>query len=113
MKIRLLIGVLFLLIQVCSVIYARFIPERFFCWGPYDIQTKFEVTVVIDNKKLSFKESKERYRYKTKGWEQRSIHNIFLLISQYESTYGKNDNAKVSINYSTNGKAQQVWEYQN
>lgn len=97
MKGRLLIGVLFLLLQVGSIIYARIIPERFFCWAPYDIHTKFEVFVSIDGHELSNSEIESRYGYKMKGWEQRSIYNVISLISQYERTYGKLDNADVHM----------------
>lgn len=109
MKTRYYIGILFLTLQIVSVIYARFIPERFFCWAPYDNHTRFEVFVEIDGQVLSSVEAEERYQYKMKGWEQRSIHNIFSLIEQYESTYGEKVNAEVKVLYSTNGHAQKEW----
>ncbi|MBR9844772.1 MAG: hypothetical protein GYB35_01050 [Algicola sp.] len=112
MKIRVFIGILFLLLQVGSVIYARFIPERFFCWAPYDTHVKFEVFVTIDGKTLSPEDTEARYKYKMKGWEQRSIDNIFSLISQYENTYGKADNAKVLMTYSINGHEEQEWRFE-
>lgn len=109
MKIRFYIGILFLLLQVGSIVYARFIPERFFCWAPYDSHTLFEVFVTIDGKTLSQQDAEARYNYKMKGWEQRSIDNIISLISQYERTYGKDDNAKVIMLYSINGHEEQKW----
>ena len=111
MKIRFFIGILFLLLQVGSIAYARFIPERCFCWAPYDSHTKFQVFVTIDGKTLTTEETVARYKYKMKGWEQRSIDNIFSLISQYERTYGKADNAIVTMKYSTNGHEEKEWHY--
>lgn len=111
MKTRFYIGILFLLLQVGSIIYARFIPERFFCWAPYDSHTLFETFVTIDGKTLSQQEAEARYNYKMRGWEQRSIDNIFLLISQYERTYGKHDNATVIVKYATNGHEEKEWTY--
>jgi hypothetical protein len=110
MKTRFIIGILFISIQLASIIYARFIPERFFCWAPYDSHTLFEVFVTIDSKTLSQQETEKRYGYKMKGWEQRSIHNIFSLVKQYERTYGKKDNASVIIIYSTNGHPKKTWK---
>ena len=107
---RFIIGMLFISIQLASIIYARFIPERFFCWAPYDSHTQFEVFVNINGNVLSPLEAEARYGYKTKGWEQRSIHNIFSLVKQYERTYGKNDNASVIIIYSTNGHPKKTWK---
>ena len=113
MRTRFIVGIVFLVIQVFSVIYARFIPERFFCWGPYDNHSNFEVSVTINHKKLTLEDIEKRYRYKSHGWEQRTMHNIFSLISQYESTYGKDDNAEVYVIYSSNGKPEQTWTYKN
>lgn len=111
MKTRFYFGLLFLLLQVGGIIYARFVPERFFCWAPYDSHTLFETFVTIDGKTLTQQEAETRYQYKMKGWEQRSIDNIFSLISQYEDTYGKDDNAKVVVKYATNGHSQKEWVY--
>ncbi|WCO02010.1 hypothetical protein [Psychroserpens ponticola] len=112
MKVRVFIGILFLLLQVGSMTYARFIPERFFCWAPYDTHVKFEVFVTIDGNTLNPEDTEARYKYKMKGWEQRSIDNIFSLISQYERTYGKVDNAKVLMTYSINGHEEQEWRFE-
>ena len=112
MKVRGFIGIIFLVLQLGSIAYARFIPERFFCWGPYDEHTKFEVIVTIDGDTLSPEETEARYKYKMKGWEQRSIHNIISLISQYERTYGENDNAQVLMRYSKNGHPEKEWRFE-
>ena len=113
MKLRHLIGIAFISLQVIGITYARFVPERFFCWGPYDNHSLYEVSVTIDGAELSLDEVEKRYRYKSKGWEQRSMYNIFSQIQQYESTYGQDDNALVRITYSTNGKPQSTWTYRN
>lgn len=104
-------GVLFLLVQVLSIIYARFVPERFFCWAPYDIHTEYVIHVRIDDQNLSKDEISKRYRYSSKGWDPRSIYNVISLVLQYETTYGKEEGAQVKIIYSINGKPAEVWEY--
>ena len=112
MKVRGFIGILFLLLQVGGIAYARFTPERFFCWAPYDQHTKFEVFVTIDGNTLSHEETVARYQYKMRDWEQRSIHNVMSLISQYENTYGYMDNANVLMRYSINGHQEQEWTFE-
>ena len=109
MKYRYVIGVVFLLLQVGSIIYARFIPERFFCWAPYDEHSHFEISVKISGNALSKYEVKQRYKYHAIGWESRAIHNVFNLIEQYEKTYGSNDKAQVTVKYSTNGHKEKIW----
>ncbi len=109
MKIRFTIGVLFLLLQLMLVVYARFIPERFFCWAPYDEHSYYEISIEIDNQVLSKNEIQNRYGVYAQGWEPRSIHNILSIINQYESSYGKNDQAIVEVIYSINGHKKKLW----
>lgn len=100
---------MFIIAQIISLAVARFIPERFFCWAPYDEHTYINVNVEINGEQLTKKEIKKRYRYEAEGWEPRSIHNVFNIIEQYESTYGRNDNTKVLVKYSTNGYKELTW----
>lgn len=113
MKLRFFISSLFIVIQIALIIYARFIPERFFCWAPYDIHTKFEVNGNINGEDVGTKELSWRYGYRMQGWEQRSIYNVFSIIKQYETTYGKEDIVEVKVNYSVNGHQEQVWQFKN
>jgi hypothetical protein len=109
--IRKTIGIAFLFAQCGSVLVARFIPERFFCWAPYDEHTSLETRVIIGDSELDAKEVNARYRYLVNGWEPRAIHNVFNIIQQYETTYGAGDSAEVIVTYSKNGHPQQTWRY--
>ncbi len=113
MKLRLVFGWLFLLAQVALIFYSRFIPERFFCWAPYDEQTYYEIFVTLNGKELSTDEAGKRYGYGQKRIESRTIHNVLNMVEQYEKTYGINDNAQVKIIYATNGHQKQTWKYPN
>lgn len=108
-KISYSIGILFLILQVSVIIYSRFIPERFFCWAPYDEHTYYEIIVKDNGKTLTSEEIKERYHYKPKGWEPRAIHNVFNMISQYEKTYATENDIEVVVNYSINGLKNETW----
>ena len=113
MKRHFFLGIIFLIIQVLSVIYARVIPERFFCWAPYDEHTYYEVFVKIGGAELSTSEIENRYHYKSIGWEPRSIYNVFNIISQYESSYGVKENSTVYVKYSINGNREKTWYLKN
>ncbi len=104
-------GIIFLILQLFAIGYARFIPERFFCWAPYDEHTRFEVKVSIDGRDLSPSEIATRYKYRPSGWEVRAIHNVFSQIRQYETAYGRAENAEVTVIYQTNGHPQQEWKW--
>lgn len=106
-----ILGLSFLALQLGAIGYARFIPERFFCWAPYDQHSWYRVEVVVDGQYLTEAEIRARYRYGPRRWEQRSIHNVFSLIRQYESTYGKEDYARVTVTYETNGKPEAIWHW--
>lgn len=111
MGLRKTLGIIFLLAQCGSVLMARFIPERFFCWAPYDEHTSIQTKVKLGMKELSPKQVNERYRYLVNGWEPRAIHNVLDIIEQYETTYGARDSAEVIVTYSTNGHRPQTWRF--
>lgn len=101
----------FLAVQLFSIGYARFTPERFFCWAPYDQHTYYTVTVHVDGRMLSSEEVQRRYRYRSQAWEPRRIDNVFSIIRQYETTYGRADSAEVIVRYSTNGESERTWRW--
>ena len=105
------IVIAFLALQLMLILYARFVPVRYFCWAPYDQHTRFTIEVTIDGNKLKPLEVAERYHYKSTAFETRSIDNIFDMITQYEHTYGKEDNALVTVTYNTNGHGNKTWSY--
>ncbi len=113
MKINQLVGISFLAVQVIMIGYARFVPERYFCWAPYDEQTFYDIAVQVEGIPLSKSAIGKRYRYQNRGWESRTIQNIFDLIETYETTYGKEDNAQVTVTYETNGHPTKTWYFPN
>ena len=109
MKRQYYLGAIFLIAQFVSIIYARVIPERFFCWAPYDQHTHYELFVEAKGVELTKSEIQERYHYRATGWEPRSIFNVINIVNQYESTYGETDRARVKIKYSINGNSEEIW----
>ena len=105
------LGAVFLTSQLLSIGYARFIPERFFCWAPYDEHSRYTIDVQIGGRALSADEISTRYRYNAGGWEVRAIHNVISLVRQYEMTYGYSEQAWVTITYVVNGRPQETWTW--
>jgi len=119
---NLIVGTLILIFQVVLLIYYRGQEEKYFCWAPHDEQSLYTVEVTIENRKLSDREASKRYRLRTQlfwaddHWEwrhieSRSIGNVKGIITQYESTYGKDDHARVKLIYQVNGDQQQYWHW--
>ncbi len=100
-----------LLFQLGMIGYARFVPTRFFCWGPYDSQNKYQIQVVLKDRELTPREIKARYRFPQSGYDNRAIAHIIKILRQYEETYGRSDKAFVKLTYSVNGKKEQVWQW--
>lgn len=108
---RKIIVLIFFMVQVVGIIYSRFVDERFFCWAPFDQISLYEIQVKINSQFLSSQKIRERYNLPSIGRENRSIHNLFDIITQYEESYGKGESASILVTYCTNGKAKEEWRY--
>jgi hypothetical protein len=109
--VRTVIGGAILLFQIVMIGYARFVPSRYFCWAPYDIQSEYLLDVTIGGRKLTGAEIRNRYRRPKQGVDNRSIQHVMDIVQQYEQTYGAGDHAQVLVKYRVNGKAEQEWRY--
>lgn len=101
----------FFIAQVFGIAYSRFLEERYFCWAPFDQISLYEINLAVNGVIFSPEEIKGRYNLQGNGRENRSIHNVFSIIKQYEETYGKEDKVVVKVIYSTNGKAKEEWNF--
>ena len=103
------LGVLFLLFQAGLIVHARFHESRYLCWAPFDAHSEYEISVEMAGRTLTPKETRNRYRMPDSGLDSRSIQHVKNIIKQYEQTYGRTDNARVALVYTTNGKIQPTW----
>ena len=108
---RTLLGAVLLAFQIGMIVYARFVPSRYFCWAPMDSQNLFSVRVVINGRELSTDEIVSRYRQPQQGGNWQSIQHVKDKLQQYEETYGRTDNAKVEMTYTVNDGKEQFWEW--
>jgi hypothetical protein len=97
--------------QVVGIAAARFRPERYFCWAPYDEITRFTLVVTIDGRELSAEEIRARYRLPDSARDNRSYANVIAVIAHFERTYGAADQARVDFHYRVNGGAPQLWQW--
>ena len=108
---RLAAGVALLVFQLAMIVYARFVPSRYFCWAPFDIQTEYKLQVTVNGRPLTGKEIRFRYRRPQAGTDNRSPQHVIDIIQGYEENYGRNDRAQVMMRYRVNGKQEQVWRW--
>ena len=106
---RTIVGVGILAFQLVMIVYARFVPSRYFCWAPYDVQTEYWITTVVNGHQLTGGEIRERYRRPQHGTDNRSPQHVIDILQEYEERYARNDRAAVTMRYRVNGKNEQVW----
>lgn len=111
MKARFAIGVLLLVLQAGAIVRARFAPDRFFCWAPFDQQTKYAIGVSIGDEGLADAQIAKRYRRPSEGVDNRSAHHLFDIITRAEKKFEPAGRSRVLVRYSVNGHPEQEWRY--
>lgn len=111
---RIWIGAAFLLLQLGSVIYARFTPRRYFCWAPNDYVVEYHVDVKVHGRPLSPQQVQARYHIDP-GYSQEvefPAEHLIDNFEQYERTYGWNDGAEVRMRWRYNGHPEvRMWQW--
>jgi hypothetical protein len=105
------IGLSLLAFQLGAVAYARFVPTRYFCWAPFDMQTDYRVDVTVNGRKLTPPEVRERYRRGDRGTDNRSYQHVIDVFEQTEQRYHPGDETEIRMTYRVNGKQEQTWTY--
>ena len=100
-----------LLLQIVSVIHARFVPSRWLAWAPNDYAVGYELQVRISGRRLSGDEVGKRYELPSEGVYENPAQNLIDIIRQREQTYGRNDQAEVVLVYRPNGGSPQEWRW--
>src|SRR5215471_10952602 len=97
---------IFLLLQLCLVVYAQFTPHRYFCWAPNDYANTYSLNVKIKGEELTPYQALTRYHLQDHeaSYENPATH-IMDAVRQYEETYGRDDHAEVVLRWSLNGHA--------
>jgi hypothetical protein len=113
MWIRLIPAVAWLLFQVGAIVYARFVPSRYFCWAPYDMQTEYRVRVTVDGRELTPGEIRSRYRRGARGVDNRSVQHVIDIFEQAERRYHRADPAEIVMTYVVNGHRIGEWRWPN
>ncbi len=109
---RTLIPISFFVFQLGSIIYARFVPTRYFCWAPYDTQTDYTASATVNGKKLTAAEFRQRYRRPARGFDNRSPQHLFDMLEQAEQKrFDLGDRATIVVKYRVNGKEPLEWRW--
>ena len=107
----LILGIGFLLLQLALIVHARFIPERYFCWAPFDQCTRYRIEVSIAGKPLDPEAISARYHIAADFWDARAAANILSVVRRYETTLGRHDKAEVRIYHTVNGRPERLWTW--
>jgi hypothetical protein len=98
--------------QLGAIVYARFVPTRYFCWAPYDTQTDYVATATVNGKQLTAVEFRQRYRRPARGFDNRSPQHVFDMLQQVEQKRANlGEKANILVKYRVNGKEMQEWRW--
>jgi hypothetical protein len=106
---RIAIAGVLLALQAGGIVYARFVPARYFCWAPYDMQTEYTLEVRVRGRELTAAEVQRRYRRPRKGSDNRSAQHLIDIIEAVEARQPATERAQVVMRYRVNGKEQPAW----
>lgn len=96
-------------LQVAGIMVARWVPERFFCWAPYDALHAYVIEASVNGHPLGENEILERYEVAARGTEHRSIAHLTETIRWIEER--AEEPATVVLRYTLNGGAQTEWHW--
>jgi hypothetical protein len=110
--IRVAIPLVLFALQLGAIVYARFVPTRYFCWAPYDIQTDYTASATVNGKRLSGAEFRQRYRRPARGFDNRSPQHVIDMLQQVEEKRAPlGEQATIVMKYRVNGKEQREWHW--
>jgi hypothetical protein len=103
---RTAIALMLFTFQLGAIAYARFVPTRYFCWAPYDTQTEYTATAVVNGKELTPEEFQRRYRRNRRGNDNRSPQHVIDMLQQVEQrrAHPGEENVSIVMKYRVNGK---------
>jgi hypothetical protein len=109
---RTVIPILLLLFQFGAIVYARFVPTRYFCWAPFDTQTDYVASAVVNGQKLTPAEFQHRYRRPMRGFDNRSPQHVIDMFEQAEEKHATlGDKTTIVMKYRVNGKEPREWDW--
>ena len=112
MSVRNLIPLLLFAFQLGAIVYARFVPTRYFCWAPFDTQTDYMASAVVDGRQLTSEEFRKRYRRPARGFDNRSPQHVIDMLRQVEEKRSQQgDKATIVMRYRVNGKELREWKW--
>jgi hypothetical protein len=110
--VRTAIPILLFAFQLCAIVYARFVPTRYFCWAPFDTQTDYVATAVVNGRELSSAEFRRRYRRPPRGFDNRSPQHVIDMLQQVEQKRARlGDRSTIVMKYRVNGKELREWHW--
>jgi hypothetical protein len=109
---RPLLAASFLALQLGLVVHAQFTSRRYFCWAPNDYANTYTLRVKINGTDLTQDQLLARYHLQGRrfSYENPATH-IMDTVRQYEQTYGRDQHAEVSLEWSLNGHPTQSWQW--
>ena len=109
---RTIIPIALLLFQLGAIVYARFVPTRYFCWAPFDTQTEYTAKASVNGRPLNGAEFRKRYRRPMHGFDNRSPQHVIDMLQQAEERHAPpGEQATIDMTDRVNGKETREWHW--
>ncbi len=117
------LGGLFLAAQLVAVVHEHLGPTRYFAWAPNDYVVQYDLRVEVDGRALDARQIDARYGrlYGSSAGNARDPYlrgvwefppeQLIDILRQYEQTYGRNQHARVHLDYRLDGGARKAWTW--
>ena len=92
-----------------GIAVARFVPERYFCWAPFEETSFYEIEATLKGNSLTPAAILDRYGLGYRGRNNRTIHHVIAVLRWQEEH--SDEQAEVRLKYRTNGGEEQIWEW--
>src|SRR5215467_9787857 len=100
---RTLIPIALFVFQLAAIVYARFVPTRYFCWAPFDTQTDYVAAATVNGHELPAAEFQKRYRRPRRVFDNRSPQHVIDMLQQAEEKHAaQGDKSSILMKYRVN-----------
>ncbi len=105
------LGIAVLLLELGFVVGGIAGASWWFTWGPNDHLYRYRISVSVRGRPLDAAAIERRYHRPARGAYEDPIVELEDLVHQYETTYGRDDNATVVIKATSSGEEEVVWRW--
>ena len=109
---RTVIPIVLFAFQLGAIVYARFVPTRYFCWARYDTQTDYTATATVNGKKLTRRIPRSDIAGRSEALTIARRSTSSTCWSRWNRSRARlGEQATIVMKYRVNGKELREWRW--